>query len=146
VKIPASALILVADGRKALLLANHGSAAHPDLRLEASLENAPNPATHEQGTDRPGRSFQSVGNRRSAVETKDIHQQSETAFAAEAGEMALRVVQNRPSAKLIVVAPPPMLAELRSTLSRLTSQVVAEIDKDLTKHPISEIQAILSGR
>jgi protein required for attachment to host cells len=146
VRIPAKAFVLVADGRKALLLANHGEATHPDLRLETSLENATNPATHQQGRDRPGRAIQSVGNRRSAVETTDFHQRREIAFAAEAAEMTLRAVQNRPSAKVIVVAPPAILSELRSRFSRLGPQVIAEIDKDLTNHPIPEIEAILGAQ
>jgi protein required for attachment to host cells len=146
VKIPAKAFVLVADGRKALLLANHGEATHPDLRLETSLENAANPATHQQGRDRPGRAFQSVGNRRSAVETTDIHQQSETAFAAQAAEMTLHAIRNRPSAKVIVIAPPAILSELRSRFARLGSRVIAEIDKELTNHPIPEIEAILGAQ
>jgi protein required for attachment to host cells len=146
VKIPANTFILVADGRKALLLSNHGDAVHPDLRLDVSVENAPNPLSHEQGRDRPGRAFQSVGHRRSAVETMDIHQESETAFAAKAAEITLRAVEKRPSAKIVVVAPPVILAELRSRFSTLGAQVIAEIAKDLTKHPISEIAAILAAR
>jgi protein required for attachment to host cells len=143
--VPAGALVLVADGRKALLLSNHGDAAYPDLRVEVSLESAPNPPSHEQGKDRPGRAFESVGHRRSAVETKDIHRESETAFAAQAAEMTLRTIRNRPSAKVIVVAPPAILAELRSRFSRLAAQIIAEIDKDLTKHPLSEIEAIVAA-
>jgi len=60
--------------------------------------------------------------------------------------MTLRAVQKRPSAKVIIVAPPRILAELRLRLSRLGPQIIAEIDKDLTNHPISEIEAMLAAR
>ena len=50
-RIPHKARVLVADGRKALLLKNAGDELHPNLKLEESLEAPPNPATHEHGTE-----------------------------------------------------------------------------------------------
>ena len=64
--LPNQTLVLVADGRKMLFLRNHGEGAQIDLRLEAHREQD-NAASHDQGTDAPGRSFSSVGARRSAM-------------------------------------------------------------------------------
>lgn len=45
---------------------------------------------------------------------------------------------------LIVVAPPRTLAVLRKRFGRaVRERIVAEIGKDLTNHPVSEIAAIL---
>ena len=52
-EIPAGAWILVADGKKALLLRNDGEELYPNLHvIKKSVQE--NPATHVQGTDRPG--------------------------------------------------------------------------------------------
>jgi protein required for attachment to host cells len=48
--------------------------------------------------------------------------------------------------ELIVVAPPRTLAELRLAFHPdVKSCIVAEINKDLTKHPIFEIEKHLTG-
>ena len=47
--------------------------------------------------------------------------------------------------KLIVVAPARTLAELRQRFSKeLRATVMAELDKDLTKHPVHEIERLLT--
>ncbi|WP_369124561.1 host attachment protein [Enterococcus faecalis] len=46
----------------------------------------------------------------------------------------------------MLVAPPRMLAALRENLSNgVQATVIAEVDKDLTKHPIQEIERLLTG-
>ena len=47
---------------------------------------------------------------------------------------------------LIVVAPPRTLAELRKAFhSDVKASIITEINKDLTKHPIGEIERHLTG-
>jgi protein required for attachment to host cells len=42
---------------------------------------------------------------------------------------------------LVIVAPPRALADLRGAIhADVKARIVAEIDKDLTKHPIAEIE------
>ena len=84
--LPNNTLVLVADGRKMLFLRNHGNAAQIDLRVEAHREQD-NPPSHDQGSDAPGRSFASIGSRRSAMEETDFHQIAEDRFAAEAADL-----------------------------------------------------------
>jgi len=139
-----NALILVADGRKYLLLRNHGTPAEPRLAFEGGGEKT-NPRTRDQGTDQPGRAFASVGGARSAVEQTDFHQLEEDRFAADVAGMLGQLARAGDFEELIVVAPPRTLAELRGNYDRaVAGKVVAEVDKDLTRHPVPDITAILS--
>ena len=48
--------------------------------------------------------------------------------------------------KLIVVAPPKTLGELRKHYHKeVANRLVAEIPKDLTGHPVAEIEKIISA-
>ena len=66
-QVPQDALVLVGDGKKALLLRNKGTAHDVSFVVEQCLEQD-NPPSREQGEDRPGRSATVTGQRRSAVE------------------------------------------------------------------------------
>ena len=138
-RIPHKARVLVADGRKALLLKNAGDELHPNLKLEESLEAPPNPATHEQGTDVPGRAM--MGGRRSAMEQTDWHALAEQAFAGAVSARVDEICRNERVNALIVIAPPKTLADFRAAFSeRLRKLVIRELNKDLTKHPVHEIE------
>ena len=142
-KLPKNTLVLVADGRKMLFLRNHGDEAQMDLHLEAHQEQD-NPPTREQGTDVPGRSFSSVGSRRSAMEQTDFHQIEEDRFAAEAANILRDRALNGDFKTLVVVAPPRTLGELRKHYHKeVASRIVEELHKDLTGFPINDIQAAL---
>jgi protein required for attachment to host cells len=142
VKIPAEAVVLVADGRKALVLSNRGDAKFPNLQLEWTSESAPNPPNHEQGRERPGRVRASVGQARSAVETADWHDRKEAAFVKETAANLEGRARGR---KVIVIAPPRALADLRPALADISVDVIAEIAKELTNHPLHEIEAALAA-
>jgi protein required for attachment to host cells len=79
--IPHDALVFVGDGQKALFLRNAGDATLVNLTTERVFTDE-NPPTHDQGTDRPGRVFQSAAkNKRSGVETTDWHELEKERFA-----------------------------------------------------------------
>jgi len=140
------AWILVGDGRKALMLRNSGTPQRPNLDVIDVLNGGDNPPTHVQGTDRPGRVMQSTLNRRSAVEQTDWHEIAESRFAATIASRLNAAAQENRFEHLVLVAPPNMLAALRKHLdSKVLPRVVAEIDKDLTKHPVPEITRLLTG-
>lgn len=145
-KIPHNALLFVGDGRKALFLRNVGDAISPNLRTEKVFEEE-NPPTHEQGSDRPGRVSEAVlAGRRSAVEATDWHDIEEHRFARKVAAAMEQMVRTSKAKALIVVAPPRTLAELRNAFhSDVKACVVGEINKDLTRHPIGEIQRRLVG-
>jgi protein required for attachment to host cells len=145
VKIPHNAFVFVGDGRKALLLRNDGDADLLNLKTEQVFTDQ-NPPTHEQGTDRPGRAFSSVGTVRSSVSQTDWHQLEEHRFAAEVAAMLERTVRDRGVETLVVVAPPRALADLRKAFHpEVKKRIIAEIDKDLTKHPIDQIEKHLAA-
>ena len=143
--IPAGGHVLVCDGSKALLLENAGDEKFPNLRT-AQVSEIENPPTREQGRDKPTRVFESVGHHRSSAEQPDIHDRREEAFAREVAEAVDRARLSGGVQSLIVVAPPRMLADLRRFLSDQTRALVAaEIDKDLTNHPVHEIEKYLTA-
>lgn len=140
-KIPHQALIFVGDGRKALFLRNDGDAKFPNLRVERVFENE-NLSTHEQGSDRPGRMSQgAVAGRKGAVEPTDWHDLEEHRFTRTVAASMEQMVRASKATALIVVAPPRTLAELRNAMhSDVKARVIAEINKDLTKHSVQEIE------
>lgn len=81
-KIKTGTWVVVADGARGLILVNEGTAFEPDLKALRVYEQD-NPKTSEQGRDRPPRSFQSVGDRRSAMATPDLHQRAEDRFVEQ---------------------------------------------------------------
>ncbi|HTZ01063.1 MAG TPA: host attachment family protein [Xanthobacteraceae bacterium] len=145
VTVPHNAYVFVGDGRKALVLRNEGDAQHLDLKTERVFADD-NPATHEQGSDRPGRSHSSVGPGRSSVTQTDWHDLEEHKFAREVAATLEKMVRERNVEHLIVVAPPRALADLRKAFhDDVKKKIVAELDKDLTKHPVYEIEKHLAA-
>jgi protein required for attachment to host cells len=136
--------VLVGDGRRALFLENHGDPDLLDLRvIEARVEE--NPATRDQGTDAPGRAFASRGGPRSSLETTDWHELEKEHFADRIAETINKAAESGEMKEVVLIAPPRVLGELRKHLSvKAQAKVKGEIDKDLTRHPISEIEKALA--
>lgn len=145
IRIPHDALVLIGDGEKALFLRNKGHAARLALVIEEVLAQV-NPATREQGTERPGRSFASTGARRSAMEQTDWHRLGEERFAVEIAQALHRYAQAARFKELVVVAPPRVLGNLRKAFHRdVAERISGEIGKELTAHPLEDIQRLLAG-
>lgn len=144
-RLPHQTLVFVGDGRKALFLRNHGDAERTDLRTEQTISHE-NPSTREQGADRPTRTFNSTGDgRRSGVQQSDWHEIGETNFAREAAKHLKLMVEAGGRAGLVIVAPPRTLAELRKALDpHVAERVIGEINKDLTRHPLHDIEKHLA--
>ncbi len=146
-EIPHDAFVFVGDGRKALFFRNAGDEKSPNFRIERVFVDV-NPPTHEQGSDRPGRAFKRAGtNLRSGVGDTDWHELEEHRFAQRVAAAMEGLVRTRNVKALVVVAPPRTLADLRFALhSDVKKRIIAEINKDLTKHPVLEIEKHLVGR
>jgi protein required for attachment to host cells len=145
--IPHDAVVFVGDGRKALFLRNAGDEKFPNLKTEQVFIDQ-NPATHDQGTDKPGRlsAGSNARDRRTAVEPTDWHELEEHRFARMVAEEFEKMVRERKVKAVIVAAPPRTLADLRQAFhADVRARIVAEIDKDLTKHPVYEIEKHLVG-
>jgi protein required for attachment to host cells len=144
IRIPHNAYVIVGDGRKALFLRNEGNGVTLRLKTEQVLQND-NPPTREQGSGPPGRSFQSVGSSRSSVEQTDWHEIGEQRFARIVADALEALARDRDVAGFVIVAPPRALADLRRALDgSVKHRLIAEIDKDLTGHPVSEIEKHLA--
>lgn len=146
VAINNGAWALVADGRRALFLFNHGDADLLDLRVMSARVDV-NPPAGEWGSERPGRAFSSVGRRRSAVEETDWHVHEEALFVkAVADELNVAAEKNEMK-EFVVVAPPKVIGELRKELSaKAHAKLVGELHKDMTRHPLPEIEKALARR
>ena len=137
--------VVVADGRKVLYLHNHGDNDFIDLRVLDHREQV-NPPTRDQGTDQPGRAYDGTGPGRSAMEAADWHQIAEDRFARQ---VAADIEAARAAGRfrhLVLVAPPKALAEIRADLRKETirDHVVAEINIDLTNHPLDKLEKLLA--
>lgn len=137
--------VLVADGRKALLLkyGQHGDHAH--LVLHCKEEGKVNPANQDHVTDRAGRMSAPAGSaQRTAMREADHHQMAEDKFAVDLVEMLQRELPKDGATKLVLVAAPDVLGVLRPALpDDLAALVVKEIAKTLTNHPLPEIEKIV---
>ena len=145
-KLPHDALVFIGDGRKALFLRNAGDEKFADLRIEQVFAEE-NPPTHEQGTDRPGRGHESSGtHRHSSIEQTDWHHLEEHHFVLRVAKALEDVVRRRKVPAILIAAPPRTLADLRKAFhADVRAKIVAEVGKDLTKHPVGEIETHLLG-
>ena len=88
--------------------------------------------------------FRALARPHSAERWADELAASLALFAAETAEMLKRRAMANEFESLIVVAPPKMLGELRKHYHKeVTDRLVGELAKDLTGHPVPEIEAAL---
>jgi protein required for attachment to host cells len=139
-------MVLVADGKKMLFFRNEGDAEYPKLEMERKREHEDAP-DRDIKTDGPGRTFDNSGGAgRSAYEEPDYHQIEEDRFAAETAEMLRKRALRNEFESLIIVAPPKTLGELRKHYHKeVQKRLAGEIAKDLTGHPVTEIEKILKS-
>lgn len=143
-KLPHDAWVLVMDGKKALFLRNEGDEKFINLQLIREVEQQ-NPPTREQGTDSPGRLNDPLGNK-SAVEETDLHQLAEDRFTVDIAKQLYMHAHKGDFAGIVLTAPPKALGVLRKELHKtVQDKILAEIDKDLTGHPVDKIEKILTG-
>ncbi|MGQ0685530.1 host attachment family protein [Bradyrhizobium sp.] len=144
-RVPHNALVLVGDGQKALFLRNRGNPQRVSLVVEEILERD-NPPTRAQGTDRPGRTNASVGAARSAMEESDWHHIAKERFATELSDALYRHAHANRFDKLIVIAPPKILGDLRKAFhAEVSARIAAEVPKELTSHPVAEIERLIAA-
>jgi len=140
------AWVLIGDGKKALLLRNDGDPDLLNLR-RISVREQDNPPTREQGASAPGRAQGGMGGARSAMETTDWHDLEEERFAISVADDLNKASESGAFRHLVVVAPPRVLADLRARFSKgVQGKIAFELNKDLTRHPLPEIEKLLSVR
>ena len=135
-------LIMAVDGARMSLFRNKGSVREPQLELLVE-EDHKSPSTAELGDDKPGRSFQSIGNARGAYETTDLHQQAEDEFALEMTELLVFHMHDD-ERRAVLIAPPHALGLMRKHLPKdIRERLIAEIDKDYAGRTTSEVTELL---
>ena len=165
-QVPHDAFVVVADGRKMLFFRNEGDSEFPHLVVEHA-EAHPNPKDSDQKTDAAGGASgtQAGANApggavggdqhargggaqfapsRGSMDEVDFHQQEEDRFAAETADFLKQRALANDFESLIIVAPPKTLGELRKHYHKeVSARLLGELDKDLTGHPVPEIEAAL---
>jgi protein required for attachment to host cells len=137
--------VVVCDGAKALILENTGDIKFPNLKTREVYEQKDLP-THLLGADKPGRTHSSVGNGSSSVTQTDWHNQAEQVFLTHLAQRLNTEVAAGKVKSLILVASPRALGMIRHAYSHaLRDAIRAEIDKDLVKHPVHDIEKHLTA-
>lgn len=145
-QVPHNSFVVVADGAKMLFFRNEGDAEFPKLEVERKREQEDRP-DRDWKTDEPGRAFSSVSSGRSAYEETDFHQLEEDRFAAQTAELLRKRALQNDFESLIIIAPPKTLGELRKHYHKeVEKRLTGEIAKDLTGHPVEEIEKIISAQ
>lgn len=139
------AWVLIADGEKALFLKNLTDAENPHLEV-VRKEEQDNPKDIDQSANRPGRKQDTGVGQVSAMDDTDWHELAKERFAAELADLLYRQAHRHRFEKIVIVAPPKTLGELRNKLHKeVADKVIAEVPKTLTNHPLDEIEAQLAG-
>jgi protein required for attachment to host cells len=128
--------ILIADGARARILQNSG----PGKGLHAvagAVFEGDHAATHDIMSDRTGRTFSSTGPARSGIEAhSDPHRELKRTFAHRLADALADGWHKGAYDRLIIVAAPSALGDLRAALAKeVSAKVTAEVAKDLTKMP-----------
>lgn len=137
---PIRTWVLIADGATARILENDGPG-HGLTAIEGLVFHGDHSATHDLVSDREGRSFSSHGSGRSAIDShSDPHRDLKTKFAHQLADLLARGLEQNSYERLIIVAPPVRLGDLRAAISdRVRAKVVGEVAHDLTKIPNGEV-------
>ncbi|MET0240577.1 MAG: host attachment family protein [Sphingobium sp.] len=144
-RIDTDTLVLVADGRKLLLLRNVGTPLIPDLNVEYG-EEQPNPPDRDQKSDAQGQRPSASGLRgQSSAGETDYHQQTEDRFAKHAADLLNQRALANQIGRVIVIAAPATLGTLRQNYhGEVKSRIVAEIAKDMTGYSTDRIAQYLA--
>lgn len=130
--------VLISDETRALLLETAGDTKAPELRLVAECRAAP----EVEFADKPGREGDRATGHGTAFEQGDPERVGQERFARD----LVAFLGAHAGERLVLVAPPRMLAALRAVLPEaLAARVVAELDKTLTGHPLPEVAQVLAA-
>ena len=131
--IPKGTVVAVADGEKFHLFSNTGDEANPTLTAmpEAEIESVNNGsgASHQSSSGNP-----------------DESQAAEDGFAGGIAGLLNKRVLDGDISDLIIIAAPRTLGEIRKSYHKKLSEVLrGEISKDLTSHPVHDIEKAIAS-
>ena len=127
--IPHNALVVVADGRKAILLRNEGKGGEVSLREEGRMSPV------DLADDGPS------GSR---PESQTPRQTDEATFAKQLAEALYKKNQAGAFEELVLIADPQTLGQIRSAMHKnIEGSLVFTLAKDYTNHSITDINKAL---
>jgi len=141
---PITTWILLADGTQARIACNDGPGRGIKPVFEETLHGRNLPG-REINSDRPGRTFDSHGRGRHAMEPPtDPRENEKQHFIRGLAALLDKEAKRGRYDRLVLVAPPKALGYLRSALSdSVREKITGEIDKDLVHLPMQELPAHL---
>lgn len=148
--------VVLADGARARVVANKGPGVDLQPVYEEEEAKAMLPA-REIEADRPGRTFDSGGRGDAAAQGRhayepptDPRRKEQAQFIGTVAEVLENAAHEGSFERLVLIAPPKALGDLRASLSKNVMRMVsAEIPKDLVNVPIHDLperlQDVLKG-
>lgn len=133
--------IVIADGAKARVVQQDKDSRTYRPAFEEAHYGAAHAPSREIASDRPGRTFDSGGEGRHAMEpSTDPQRHAKLSFARDLATRLGDAANRREFDRLILVAAPRTLGDLRALLpDSVKSRITVEIDKDLTNTPDREL-------
>jgi protein required for attachment to host cells len=129
-KIPQNALVVVADGGKAILLRNTGHGTELVLHEERRLTL---------------KDFVDDGPSGAGLQEQSPHEAGEATFAKKLANTLGKMFDQNAFASVVLIADPGTLGELRGALHKNVEKAVAfSLSKDYTNHSVPEITKALS--
>ena len=143
---PVKTFILVADGAHARAYLNDGPG-HGISELKKYAKDIDLKASRDIDADRPGRSFDSGGQGRHAMESPtDSQRHAKDEFARKLAEEINAAITAGDFDRIVLIAAPATLGDLRQHLSKQSSDNIhGEISKDLTQASEKDLLAQLGS-
>src|SRR3546814_3558190 len=130
---PTRIWIVIVDGAQARILENHGPGKGL-VPLPAGVMQKTSRPSRDIDTDRPGRGYNPMGQHHTMDSPSDSHREEKRRFADLLANHINAAALDRSYDRLILVAPPKTLGDLRQSLSKeAAAKLDGELPKDLTK-------------
>ncbi len=144
---PTVTWILIADGAHARLFANRGPGKGIEALEAINGDHRPDSELVRDGLGRTYESSSSAGEMRHAIAPHtDPHRELKRDFAKHLGKVLEQGLASKSYDRVVIVAPPTALGDLRAALSEHVKHAVyAELDKDLVKTPVAELPQLLGA-
>jgi len=136
---------IIADGGRARFVIRDGKGAFRTVASLASTELHEH--SRDLGLDRPARVKESASPARHAIEPRrDLHAAAKQDFVKRVAGQLDAEHERGQFDKLMLVAPPGVLTELKKALSKPVAKLVAsDLQKDLTRVPDHDLVEHLAG-
>ena len=136
--------IVVADGAHANVYASQGPGKGVDEPAVREFVGDNHPS-REIGSERPGRTVESVGGARHSIEPhSDPHRHNQQVLARDIAGFLDEAASRNAYDRLVIAAPPRALGDLRAGLSaKVQAKLVGDLNKDLMHLPPRDLPAHL---